>query len=194
MPRRFRRMLSGLTVASILFSPLSLWALWKPVRALKPEWAGVQCFEGNVCIDDATKLPQALALRAEAVSFVAGWAGSFDAAPRAIFCTTSVCDRSFGFKGNAAYNLGARALVVASRGWKPHYVRHELIHCVQVERIGGLRMLLHTPTWLIEGMAYSASQDPRRPLTEPWETYRKSFEDWASQVPPRELWSQAAGL
>lgn len=128
------------------------------------------------------------------MSFVERWAGEFDATPRMIFCTTIACDERFGFKGNAAYNVGAKALVVSTRGWKPYYIRHELIHCVQVERIGGFRMLLHTPTWLIEGMAYSASEDPRRPLQEPWEAYRRSYEHWVSPVPPEELWSRAAAL
>jgi hypothetical protein len=194
MPRKIRRTLLALTVAATLVTLPSLWAFWMPVRALAPELAGVQCYAGNVCIDDSTRLPDALALRAEAMAFVTGWAGRFDAAPRIIFCTTTACDRSFGFRGNAAYNVGALALVVSSRGWQPYYVRHELIHCVQVERIGGFRMLLHTPAWLVEGMAYSASQDPRRPLQEPWETHRRLFEDWATKVPQNELWSRAAAL
>ena len=133
-------------------------------------------------------------MKYEALSFVRDWAGSFDAAPKMIFCTSAACDRTFGFKGNAAYNVGARALVVSSRGWQPYYLRHELIHCVQVERIGGFRMLLQTPRWLIVGMAYSASQDPRRPLQEPWESYRREYEGWASTVPHQELWSRATAL
>lgn len=194
MHRPLKTTLFALAIASLLLTPLLLWTFWEPIRALKPEWVGVQCYEGDVCIDDSTKLHEALALRADAIEFVSGWAGNFDAKPRTVFCTTSACDRSFGFKGSAAYNVGARALVVASRGWKPYYIRHELIHCVQVERIGGFRMLLHTPTWLIEGMAYSASHDPRRPLQEPWEAYRRTFEEWSSKVPPIELWSRAAAL
>ena len=55
-------------------------------------------------------------------------------------------------------------------------------------------MLFHTPTWLIEGMAYSLSEDPRRPLTEPWEAYRQQFEVWAIQGPPEELWRRAVAL
>lgn len=194
MPSRLRSAVLPLVAVAALATPLSLWAFWKPVRALAPEWAGVFCYEGGVCTDDPARVTEALSLKVEAMSFVKAWAGPFDAAPRIIFCTTAACDNSFGFKGNAAYNVGARALVVASRGWKPYYIRHELIHCVQVERIGGFRMLLHTPSWLVEGMAYSASQDPRSPLQEPWETYRKQYEAWAHQVPPEALWSQAAAL
>ena len=178
----------------LLVVPLSLWALWKPIRALAPEWAGVQCYWEDVCTDDPSRVSEARALRAEAMSFVRDWAGNFEAQPRFIFCTTGTCEKTFGFKGNAAYSVGARALVVAAHGWKTYYVRHELIHCVQVERIGGFRMLLHTPTWLIEGMAYSASQDPRRPLLEPWESHRRQYESWAETVVAKELWSKAAAL
>jgi hypothetical protein len=177
-----------------LVTPISLWAFWKPIRALAPEWAGVHCYEGGVCTDDPARVTEALLLQSEAMSFVKAWAGPFEATPRMIFCTTAACDRSFGFNGNVAYNFGAAALVVASRGWKSYFVRHELIHCVQVERIGGFRMLLRTPVWLIEGMAYSASQDPRSPLQEPWEGYRRQYEEWARQVSPESLWLKAAAL
>lgn len=194
MKRQLPTALLSLAVAAVLFTPPALWAFWKPIRALQPEWAGVPCYEGGICVDDPAKLQQARELRSGAMSFVTGWAGRFEANPRVVFCSTVACDQRFGFKGNAAYNVGGLALVVASRGWQPYYVRHELIHCVQVERIGGFRMLLHTPTWLIEGMAYAASQDPRRPLKEPWEGYRQAFEDWARTVPPGELWSRAAAL
>jgi len=193
---RFRQRNAIFLVVALaaLVTPLSLWALWKPIRALAPDWVGVRCYEQGICTDDPSRLADAASLKLEAMSFVKAWAGPFEAEPRMIFCTTAACDKSFGFKGNAAFNVGAKALVVASRGWKPHYIRHELIHCVQVERIGGFRMLLHTPVWLIEGMAYSASQDPRRPLQEPWEGYRKQYEEWAQQDTPATLWSRAAAL
>jgi hypothetical protein len=194
MPPRLRSVVAFMAAIAALVIPLSLWAFWKPVRALAPEWAGVLCYKGGVCTDDPARVKEAISLRIEAMSFVKAWAGPFETAPRMIFCTTTACEKSFGFKGNAAYNVGSRALVVASRGWEPHFIRHELIHCVQVERIGGFRMLLHTPVWLIEGMAYSASQDPRRPLQEPWESHRRQYEEWAKQVPPEALWSEAAAL
>ena len=147
-----------------------------------------------MCVDDQTRLTEATALRQQASEFVERAVGKVDRAPQVIFCTTSECERWFGFKGNAAYSLGNRAVVVASRGWKPYFVQHELIHCVQVERIGGIRMWLSTPTWLIEGMAYSLSGDPRRPLQAPWERYRSQYEEWATQGAGKELWSRARAL
>ena len=194
MPFHSRKTVTLLLAIATFATPVSLWAFCKPVRALAPEWAGVLCYNDGVCTDDPTRVHEALSLKTEAMSFVRAWAGEFDASPKMIFCTTEECDRRFGFKGNAAYNMGAAALVVASRGWKSYYVRHELIHCVQVERIGGFRMLFRTPTWLIEGMAYSESQDPRHPLQEPWEGYRKSYEEWRKQWPPEIIWSRATEL
>ena len=188
------RLLLILGFVAILLTPPSIWVFWKPIRALAPEWAGVTCYSGDVCTDDPSRVTEAVSLKVDAISFVKAWAGPFEAEPKMIFCTTESCEKNFGFKGNAAYNVGTNALVVASRGWKPFYVRHELIHCVQVERIGGFRMLLHTPTWLIEGMAYSASQDPRSPLPEPWETHRKRYDEWAKNIPADALWSHAASL
>jgi hypothetical protein len=180
--------------ATVLAAPIATWSLWKPIRALAPELAGVKCYEGAVCTDAPNRVDEARELRNESLRFVTRKAGAFQAAPTMIFCSTIQCEKSFGFRGNAAYSLGASRLVVSSRGWLPFYVRHELIHCVQVERIGGFRMLLQTPTWLIEGMAYSLSEDPRRPLTEPWEAYRRQFEIWAAEGPPEELWQRAAAL
>jgi hypothetical protein len=190
----FRRTLKLVAIATLLASPFAAWSFWKPIRVLAPELAGVQCYAGQVCTDDPSRVPEALSLRGEALEFVQRKAGAFEASPRMIFCTTARCDRSFGITSKAAYSLGSRGLVVSARGWHPYYVRHELIHCVQVERIGGFRMLLHTPAWLVEGMAYSMSEDPRRPLTEPWESYRKQYEAWAVQGPAETLWRRAAAL
>ena len=187
----FRRNLKLLAALAVLAAPIATWALWKPVRVFAPELAGVKCYEGSVCTDDPSRVAEARVLREEALQFVTLKAGAFVSAPRIIFCSTRHCEKSFGFTSNAAYNVGSSRLVVASRGWHPFYIRHELIHCVQVERIGGFRMLFHTPTWLIEGMAYSMSEDPRRPLTAPWEAYRTQFESWATEAPAEGLWQRA---
>ena len=177
----------------VAIAPLA-WFLLKPLRALAPELAGVKCYVGNVCLDDSTRVEEARALRLEAIAFVEENVGKLEHSPRVILCTTAVCDKNFGFTGNAAYNLGAAHLVVATRGWHSYFLRHELIHNVQVERIGGFRMWLATPTWLIEGMAYSLSKDPRHPLQDPWENYRTTYEKWAAGIPANELWSRAKAL
>lgn len=177
-----------------LTATAATWIFFKPIRALLPELANVRCYEHGVCIDDPTRLAEATALRLQASAFVEHALGNVDHKPRVIFCATDVCERHFGFKGNAAFSLGNRAVVVASRGWQPYFVQHELIHCVQVERIGGIRMWLSTPTWLVEGMAYSMSGDPRHPLQAPWESYRAQYQEWAKQSAGAELWSRARAL
>jgi hypothetical protein len=178
-------------VAGIVFSPLAVWALWKPVRVMAPSLAGMTCLDGGVCIDDLSRLEEARRMRDEAVAHVEKVGGSLNSSPTAVFCTSTKCDEKFGIKGNLAYNFGSIGLVVSSRGWKSYIVRHELIHCLQVERIGGFQMLLNTPVWLVEGMAYSASEDPRRPLNEPWEKYRVQYEAWAGGALPIALWQRA---
>jgi len=50
------------------------------------------------------------------------------------------------------------------------------------------------PEWLIEGMAYSLSDDPRTPLSERWEKSRLKFDSWFSQVGEGKLWESARKL
>ena len=50
------------------------------------------------------------------------------------------------------------------------------------------------PAWFVEGMAYSLSQDPRDPLAEPFQGYRKAFRDWYATRSSRTLWSDAPFL
>ena len=189
-----RDSLKYLIPIAIVAVAITAWFLFKPIRALMPELSNVRCYNHRVCVDDPARLAEATALRMQASNFIEYTLGSVERAPRVIFCTTSICERHFGFKGNAAFSLGNRAVVVSGRGWQPHFIQHELIHCLQVERIGGLRMWLSTPAWLIEGMAYSLSDDPRRPLQPPWEGYRAQYEEWAKQGASEELWARARAL
>ena len=50
----------------LLATPIATWALWKPIRVLAPELAGVKCFASRVCTDDPSKVAEASALRREA--------------------------------------------------------------------------------------------------------------------------------
>jgi hypothetical protein len=43
-------------------------------------------------------------------------------------------------------------------------------------------------------MAYSLSDDPRRPLPSPLEGYRQSYEEWAAHISESELWVKAQAL
>ena len=133
-------------------------------------------------------------LKDEAVSFVEAKLGPMQKIPRVVFCSTQACAKTFGFTSNGAYNVGTVGMVVGPRGWKPYFVRHELIHHVQMEHIGTWHAWLFTPTWFLEGMAYSMSQDPRRPLPEPLEAYRTEFESWYTSINSESLWAAAAKL
>lgn len=175
-------------------APIACWAFIKPLRVLAPELAGLQCFDGQVCIDDPARLDEARALRQQALAFVSQRVAPIGHAPRMLFCTTAACEKTFGFTSNGAYNVGTSGLVVSRRGWAPHFVRHELIHHVQAEHLGALKMWLSTPTWLIEGMAYSWSEDPRRPLPPGLEAYRQTFETWAGPRPRDQVWVAAGSL
>lgn len=69
-----------------------------------------------------------------------------------------------------------------------------MIHHVQNERLGSLRVWTVSPEWFIEGMAYSLSEDPRPVLSEPWQHDRRQFEAWFRQVGKEHLWQEAANL
>lgn len=174
--------------------PLFTWAAFKPIRVLAPELAGVQCAESGICVDELERLEEARALRDEAVNFVESRLGKLRATPRFIFCSSQECAKSFGFTNNAAYHVGTFGIVIGPRGWHSYFARHEVIHHLQMENIGSLHALLFTPTWFIEGMAYSLSEDPRRPLPQPLEGWRDAFERWYPAVQGENLWPTARAL
>lgn len=174
--------------------PAITWATFKPIRVVAPQFAGVKCYENDVCTDDVARLPEALALRAEALEFVSRRVDVVARAPRFVFCSHQPCAASFGFSYQAAYHVGTSGVVIGPKGWQPFFVRHELIHHVQMENIGSLHALLFTPTWFIEGMAYSLSDDPRKPLPEPLEGWRSQFDSWYPTVTRAKLWATARSL
>jgi hypothetical protein len=186
-------MLKRIAFIALLAVPVAAWALIKPVRVLAPELAGVKC-HGKICVDDPARLPEAAVLYDESVRFVQLNVGELRTLPRAVFCSTPACSEAFGSTSRIAYTVGTFAVVISNRGWKPHFVRHELIHHLQSERLGSLRNWLFKPTWFREGMAYSMSEDPRRSLPEPLQGYRSQFEHWFQRVGKAQLWSEAEHL
>jgi hypothetical protein len=173
--------------------PVAAWALVKPVRVLAPELEGLTCVE-RVCVDDPLRRAEALALYRVALGFVRTSVGALEAPPRAVFCSTAACSKDFGFTRVHAYTVGTFGIVIGDRAWRPFYVRHELIHHLQNERLGSLRTWLFKPTWFREGMAYSLSQDPRKPLPQPLEGYRAHFDAWLKDVGLAKLWVEAERL
>lgn len=182
-----------------VFVPVAVWAYVKPVRVIAPELTGVTCFDELVCVDDLSRKSEAKSLYLNARSFVQSKLGEIENTPRAIFCSTKECSSKFGLYrgmyGNAgAYNVGTLGLVISYRGWQPYYVRHELIHHVQNEKLGSVNAWFFKPNWFKEGMAYSLSEDPRDPLPETLEAYRKKYNDWSSTLNNSQIWDEADRL
>jgi hypothetical protein len=189
---RFSRIL--VIAAAVLCAPSVAFATVKSLRILTPELVGLQCTQDDICIDDMARLEEARSLKQEAFRFVNRKVGRIDGNPRFVFCSGLACSKSFGFTNQAAYSFGSYGLVVSPRGWRPYYVRHELIHVLQCERFGGLNALLFKPDWLLEGMAYALSEDPRRPLPQPLEGWRAQFEQWLPTVGRDNLWAAARNV
>lgn len=164
-------------VAILLLLPISALAVFKPARVLIPEAFGVRCNEQNLCIDDASQLTAAESLLSNSKTYLAAQWGLSIGEPKIIFCRTEQCRSVFGLSNQAGFTLGRFATVIAPRAWQQHYVAHELIHHWQADNFGSLA-LLTGEQWLIEGMAYALSNDPRIELHQPFESYRQRFNDW----------------
>ncbi len=175
----------------VLIAPVAAWAMYEPMRVLAPDWVdGVVCISTEICIEDKSRLEIARDLYTEALHDVSNAVGAFHQNPRVIFCSTEECYRLFGFKMASATNVGTSGIVVSPRGWRIFYIRHEMIHHRQSEEFGVLSSLLK-PEWLIEGMAYSLSGDPRKQLSERWQTAREKFNAWLESAGKNNLWQEA---
>lgn len=175
-----------------LVTPALAWAVVKPVRVLALGVADVACV-GAVCVDDAARMDEARALLQEAQVFVEGRLGAFGRNPRVVFCARQVCADYFGLGARSAVTLASVATVIGPHAWKPHYVRHELIHQAQSDRIGTLALLFQ-PGWVVEGMAYGLSGDPRERLGEPFDAQRRAFLAWHARLAGRDLWAELGKL
>jgi len=160
-----------------LLLPISALVFFKPVRVLIPEAFGVRCNQQNLCVDDFSELAKAESLLYDSKSDLARQWGLSIGETKIIFCSTEQCRSAFGLSNKAGFTLGSFAIAIAPRGWQQHYVAHELIHHWQADRFGSL-VLLSGEKWLIEGMAYALSNDPRQELHQPFESYRQRFNDW----------------
>lgn len=175
-----------------LLLALSSCAALKPLRVLTPQAAGMTCPNDVICIDDLAYLDQATALRTEAVRFVESRFGAFRDPPRVLFCKTTACAEKMGRPQLGGFNLGLTGSVINPHGWRSYIVSHELIHHMQNERFGVGAVARQIPFWFSEGMAYTLSEDPRRPLPRAeTEAYRAKYEAWIRagnrwQNPPSE--------
>lgn len=173
--------------------PMAAWFIVKPVRVLAPSAMGMTCSRQVVCVEQADALPAAMALYQDAIGFVNDQVGALQGQPVVVFCSTQVCADRFGLGRRSAVTVGTVGTVIGPGAWKPWYMRHELIHHLQGEEFGVLRRLF-MPTWLIEGMAYALSEDPRPQLAEPWQGHRARFKAWLAQVGRPHMWQAARQL
>ena len=187
-------MLKKITALLLLLAPVMAFALYKPARVLAPElFADVHCIDEQIYIEEPSRLDEARALYDASLRFVVDTVGPFQQPPRVIFCSSKDCQNAFGFDKAAATTVGKSGIVVGPRGWKPHYLRHEMIHHRQAEELGILAAFTK-PEWLIEGMAYALSDDPRATLADRWEEARQRFQKWYEVVGKDRLWSAAKAL
>lgn len=187
-------MLKRLLLIHLLCSTLVACATYKPGKILAPHLVeGITCTSAEICIEDVSRIREATGLYQSALQFVDSAAGPFEKPPRAVFCSTEACFRSFGFNKASAHAVGKSGIVISPRGWTSYYLRHEMIHYLQAEQLGVLKQWLG-PEWFIEGMAYSLSDDPRQPLSHPWQQYRSEFDAWYQTVGKENLWHKARSL
>ena len=175
--------------------PVAAWAMVKPLRVIAPELLGLTCTADRICTDDPHRLAEARALLLDAQSFVAADLGPLRTRPTAVFCATAECSSRFGLGRSVALSVGTLGVAFSDKAWRPHFVRHELIHQRQNEQLGVIDAWLFKPSWLIEGMAYARSHDPRRPLPEPLESWRANYQEWERSIPrSTTLWSAAESV
>lgn len=158
----------------ILIFPISVLAFGKPLKILVPEVSGVECFSDSICIDDVSKLEEARRLYEQAAKEVSIKLSPLNNSPKIVFCSTPECFTSFGFNKQAGVSIASIGVIIGPRGWKGHYLTHELIHQWQSQEFGFLSTWL-APAWVKEGMAYHLSDDPRELLSEPFQMYRNQF-------------------
>jgi hypothetical protein len=185
-----RVLLIGLIAVALV--PVATLAIPNPLRALAPGLFGFVC-DDRVCVDDARRLAEALALVGPARADVARKLGAPGALPLALFCSSKACYDTFGERRSTAETFGGKAILIGPRGWSAHFVRHELIHVAQYERLGFMRAW-RGPKWIIEGMAYSLSEDPRRPLPGELEAWRAEYEARLGGEGGVALWAKVEAL
>jgi hypothetical protein len=185
----------ALRIAFLLFGvvPLAAWFIVKPVRVIAPTAMGMSCTGNSVCVENPGRLPEANALYNESLLFVGKSVGPIQGRPLVVFCSTQNCADQFGLGARSAVTVGTIGTVIGPNAWQAYYVRHEIIHHLQGQQFGVLRRII-MPSWLIEGMAYSLSEDPRARLVEPWQQYRDQFNQWLATVGRQNMWHAARGL
>lgn len=169
MPSKWIGIILALTALIVIFRV-------KLIRVLLPEAFDIHCWQ-NLCVEDVEKRNDADQLLNNSIKRIEKQYGLVIGEPKIIFCSTKSCLQTFGMGKKAGFTFGVFGIVIAPRGWKDYYVSHELIHYWQAKNFGSL-VLIGGESWIIEGMAYSLSGDPRKRLADPFESYRSEFNNW----------------
>ena len=177
---------------TLLALPFTAWAFAKPIRLLLPQQNGVTCLD-SVCVDDPKRMHEAAALYDLAHSYVDIKLTPLNGRPLMVFCSTANCYRSFGGGRERAITYPKLGTLIAPSSWAPHFVRHELVHALQAQKLGAVQMML-SPAWFREGMAYSVSDPPDYDMPQQFESYRDEYESWRIGIANSELWSSAGDL
>jgi hypothetical protein len=175
-----------ITAVGILLLTVIAYLVYRPLRSLVPELVGMTKISDNVYVDDVSKASDAIELANDSIKELAKDVIVIERPPRMLFCYREKTFRSFGFRESAARSIGGIAVVLSPRAIYGYFLKHELIHYWQSRNLGFLCERYY-PQWIIEGMAYSMSNDPRHPLNEPWETYRRQFETWYKDIDENHL-------
>lgn len=185
-----RLLLIGLIAVALI--PVATLAIPSPLRALAPGLFGLVC-EERVCVDDARRLAEAQELVRSALADIGAKLGALDPPRTMIFCASEECYGKFGKRRSTSVTFGGKAILIGPRGWAAHFVRHELIHAAQYEKLGVIRAW-RGPQWITEGMAYSLSEDPRRPLPARLEAWRAQYERRLGAERGAALWARVEAL
>lgn len=181
-----KRILVGFMLA--LAVPIAVWAFFKPIRILAPQFNGLTC-AGAVCVEDLATLPAARQLHAQAMANIAEKLVPLDAPPLAVFCSTPACYRSFGGgteRGAAIFNLG---IIIPPTSWQIYIVEHEFIHMLQAQELGLLGRQ-RTPPWFKEGMPFLVSAPPAFDLPDYAKPLADEYHSWEQRVGRENVWSQ----
>lgn len=170
----------------IMLLPIVVFAFVKPAKIVLPQLAGVECIKEWICIDNHDRFQEAENLYETSLSKVERKLTKFENKPKVVFCSSNECFSKFGFNKAAGKSIGGFGVVIGPRGWKPHYIAHELIHQWQSSNFGAIAVWLG-PSWIIEGMAYALSDDPRKKLSEPFQSYTEQYTKEFGQLSGPEL-------
>ena len=175
-----------IAAALVIATPALAWASFKPVRILAPELNGVTC-SGRVCVEDLSRLAQAMELQRNAVAQVANNLVPLERPPLTVFCSTRDCYRSFGGGMERGATLLSWGVILPPESWLPHIVEHEYIHMLQAQELG-LAGRQRTPDWFKEGMPFLVSAPPAHDLPAYARPLAARYRTWEQQVGRKNVW------